>query len=234
MNRATILGGGSGWTPRSPGAPLFWLDSTFGIPAGTTALSPWPDESGTTNGFAQATASARPTYGGTSWNSARPGVTFDGSNDVLGLVNSYPNGTDRPVTIFATLNATGGRSHTLLQWYDNPTISTVYSFGIDASNHLTCFNGTLTTGTISASGARRVAIFAGTGTVTTYVDSTLDINGSAFLATLGSINTCLLGGNAIATIFFAGVMAEIVVYPIKLAPSAYISGYLPYSTKKFG
>jgi len=235
VNRQVLLGGGSrGWGPKSPGTLLFWLDATFGFPAGTGAVGFWFDESGSGNNFQSTSPAAAPTYGSSAWGSARPGVTFDGTTDFLLLNNDYPNGTDRPLTIFATINATSAHAHSLLQWYDNPAISTVYSFGIDASNHLTCFNGSLTTGTVSASGAHRITIFAGSGTVSTYVDAALDINGSPFLATLAGMNVALIGRNAIGTSFFAGVMAEIVVYSIKLDPSAYISGYLPYSIRKFG
>lgn len=242
MNRKTLLaasgGSGNGWNPRRAGPMLAWYDATIGVAQSAGSVSTWGDQSPSGYALFQNTAANRPTYSATAWNGARPGVSFNGTNNYLlnfgTALATYTNGTDVPLTVFATLNAASGHGHTLLQWFDNPTISTIYSIGIDTSNRLTFFNGTTKTGTANASGARRIAVFSGGGTLTTYVDSAVDINGVANSATLGSMNVLLMGANAVNTVLFSGTIVDVVAYSIKLDPSVYVSGYYPYSLNRWG
>lgn len=238
MDRRTALASGSGWNPRNISNLLAWYDSTFGITAPGGTVTNWKDRSPNSYNATVSSAGTRPTYSATGWKSNRPGVTFDGVDDGMfanpSALGTYPNGTGVPLTIFATLNGLSGNSNTLLQWYDNPAIATVYSYSIGVDTHLSAFDGSSRDGTHDASGYRRIAFFVGGGTLTSYVDSTLDMNGVGFSGTVSGLNTLLIGINALGTLHFSGTIAEIVISSVRLDPSVYLNAYIPYSTNKWG
>ncbi len=58
------------------------LKSTAGVTESSGAVSQWNDQSGAGRNFTQSTEANKPTYSATSFN-GRPGITFDGSTDLL-------------------------------------------------------------------------------------------------------------------------------------------------------
>ena len=89
------LAGGAGWTPAALGSSLLgWWDAERSdlITQSGGAVSSWKD---VVAGYdlAQATSGSRPVYAATSFNS-RPGVTFDGVDDYLGMDTCpFPTGS---------------------------------------------------------------------------------------------------------------------------------------------
>lgn len=86
--RPARIVGSRPWTPADTTTAL-WLDAndatTLTLVSG--AVSQWNDKSGRGYNLSQATASQRPAYSSTGYNSAMPVVTFDGSNDILSASN---------------------------------------------------------------------------------------------------------------------------------------------------
>jgi hypothetical protein len=100
----------SSWTPADLGADLLgWWDASN---SGSLTLSGadvtgWNDLSGSGNHLTQGTATRYPQYSATSFNSSYPGLTFDGSNDVL-LKSSAAGTTGNILCCFAVARLDSG------------------------------------------------------------------------------------------------------------------------------
>lgn len=61
---------------------LQWCRADLGVTIGT-GVSAWADQSGNPNHYLQGTGAAQPSWGATAGPNGTPGITFDGSNDIL-------------------------------------------------------------------------------------------------------------------------------------------------------
>lgn len=233
-------GNGNNWTPQSVSGMLAWYDASRGVIQSSNAVSQWSDQSGHGYHLIQSVLANKPTYQATGWNSTYPAISFDGIDDVLTNVSSgfadYPNGTNIPVSIFLTLNVSSTTNvRTIFTWANDPANTNFVGFFIDTAHHMRPdLNGVGPTGTTVADGGnKRLAYVAGSGTVSTYVDSILDINGASFSGTTGGENKVYVGLSSIGTSPFVGVISEIIIYSSKLTVSDF-NQYRIYSAAKWG
>jgi len=133
----------SAWTPSAFGSDLdAWIDindaGTLTVSGGTCSAA--ADKSGKGHGLSQGTAGAQPAYSATARN-AKPGLTFDGSNDVMSFASA---------TTFAGAGASGGIA---FAGYVDAAVSSgtkaLYGFADSASGHIercSFISGTLRVG----------------------------------------------------------------------------------------
>lgn len=71
------------WSPAQL-SPILWTDASDGstITLNGSTVSQWADKSGNGRNLVQATAAQQPAYNATTFN-GRPGITFDGTDDIL-------------------------------------------------------------------------------------------------------------------------------------------------------
>lgn len=73
------------WNPLKLAVPpVAWWDASLGVTQSGGLVSAWADRIGGAS-VAQSTGSLKPVFSPSSMNSAYPGITFDGSDDVLSL-----------------------------------------------------------------------------------------------------------------------------------------------------
>lgn len=106
------------WLPSDLGADLLaWWDTTHGVTESSGAVSAWADKIGP---YSAAEATNQPTYSATSFN-GRPGITFDGSNDLLTVASQpFPSGTN-PSEIFVVCD--------ILADAATSGVQTIFSYG---------------------------------------------------------------------------------------------------------
>jgi hypothetical protein len=98
-------GGGGSFTPTSLSGCVLWLRADLGVTLNGSTVSAWADQSGNGNNASQGTAASQPTYNATTGpGGTLPGITFDGTSDMLN-VNSLAaafNGADLPFTFIVS------------------------------------------------------------------------------------------------------------------------------------
>jgi hypothetical protein len=248
-------GGPAAWTPLTPGNLVTWwsagLTFCFEDDAGTDTcenadgVAVLQDRSGLAQNLTQTTAASRPQFESAGWNGTQPSALFDGAGDVLQrtsgtLLTSFA-GSDTAFTVFLTLQSTTATLNQSILCWDNSTpgneLITVRTD--NTGNNLLRVQRTDTaaatvtrTGTIALTTSRRriVVFFSGTS-VTTWVDSVVDINNLAMdVGTLTTLNRFRFGNGTAGS--FAGRIAECLVYTGD--KSAHVANYQTYSVATWG
>jgi hypothetical protein len=230
--------GAAGWTPAALGSSLlgYWdAEDSSSFTQSGGLVSSWRDK---VAGYdvVQATGSLKPVYSATSFNS-RPGVTFDGVDDVLALQSvPFPIGA-APVEIWALVDQTaagavagsktiaaygGGAAATdrrVSRLSNNPT-NQIQAFigdgaaGVSAVNAAVDFTGRHVTRFVIGATATRADIDGFEGAPSSVVPST------------GSLRTTL-GATTASTSFFQGVQSAILVTaPLTSGQAAQLYTYL--------
>lgn len=184
------------------------------------AVSSWPDKSGHGFNLIQPTSGNRPVKAASSFNGL-PGVTFDGSDDILeAAISGVSSGTT--IQVFIAFQSDGASES------GARVISTKTSGDVDYANYIpltwggstsyTAFSGTTRdTGTVPNNTPTMLAsILNGTGTVTheIYVDGATDgVPSVAYAYPSFSFDLLLVGGSDNGSIAenFSGVIASIIV-----------------------
>jgi hypothetical protein len=124
-----FAGGETGvWVKASDVATMFQLSGgTTAVVANNDPVGYWQDQSGNGNHVIQATAGNRPLY-----QSAGPGVLFDGSNDVLKRASALTQTTGSAIVRFST-NATEFLTspQVLVSAADEGTANNWFEIGVD-------------------------------------------------------------------------------------------------------
>jgi len=100
-----------GFNPKRLADLTAWYDASVAssLTLASGAVSQWNDLSGGNYHLAQTVANDRPTYQATSNVNSRPGVQFDGSNDVL-RANSLPGAGAGAYSTFCVLNSSSSNT----------------------------------------------------------------------------------------------------------------------------
>jgi len=244
MDRRIMLGGGSGSLPASL-SPLAWYYASAAyIATNGTTVSQWRDRSGNGNHVSQATASSQPNWDLTTWGGGKPSLQFTGGNSLVattGNILSSVAGTDIPFALFLTIRVVVGADCSFASW-DNSSGNAVILARMDNAGNVLRFTRTDDTGasvtplgvtaiTIGAN-LRAAYIFVGT-TITTYVNSSLDMNGSAANVGLITLNRFRIGDGPGAVNSLQGNVTEVVVLP-RQASAAEWAAYYAYSLAEWG
>lgn len=183
-----------------------------------TPVASWQDKRGGANPtFAQATGGLQPTWSATAMN-GRPGVTFDGIDDVLRSTDSI-SGSASDYTIFLAIDSN-----------DTPTVDS-FMFDTDpplggerlvlAHNRATdlYFSGVAWVGTADVTETVPLvlsySLTSGAGVV--YKNGVLAEGGLAYTPTSISTLVALGGWSGGAGSNFKGVIAEVIVYDLALS-----------------
>jgi len=184
--RTVLLSGG--WTPYQLGTQLVgWWDASYGVAESGGLVSAWADRIG---GYtaAQATGTAKPAWSATSLNGT-PGLTFDGSDDLLAMVGVpaiFPDGAEAG-WIFGLAD----------QQAAAPDANSRDIIGYGATNA-----GRMVS-KIDDSGTNRAAVRAGTGAaVAQRFDTTIAFNGVGTL--FGQFEAAQIGGRIDGVAFGPG------------------------------
>lgn len=228
--------GAGGFTPLALGAALYdqWdAEETAKLTLASAAVSAWASSK---NSYpaSQAASNAKPTYGATSFN-GRPGVTFDGVDDVLVYagVGSFP------------INAVGSELWVLadqIALVSDTSDRAPFNYGASSAATTRTIRRRVLSGvnraaaTISASPASNDTVdFSGRHVLRMIInpDSVrMDVDGVAgtqltFTPTTGAVRTVIGSGQAGSVLFFQGVVAYAAVTdPLNTTQAAQMLAYL--------
>lgn len=137
---SAVMGGKKKFSPLSIAGCELWLRADQGTDTTTNGaeVSTWNDISGNGRHATQSTAGRKPTYVTNSAN-GKPGIRFDGANDVLAGSIAYPSpgGKTHSVTVFAVSIMTSTGTHAI--WDDTnsgATTNTGHLWGQNGSNRV--------------------------------------------------------------------------------------------------
>lgn len=132
-----------GFTPTSIAGCRLWLDAadTSSIAVSGTAVTQWNDKSGQANHFTQVSSASRP-VSGTTTQSGKNVIVFDGSNDCLNTnqaASYWKFLHNSPSTLFFAVNKTGTQQSSAII-YNNDGSSSNIGYGVllryDAENDI--------------------------------------------------------------------------------------------------
>lgn len=237
MDFGASVGRLRGWKPPDAGGLLAWFRADIGvIKDGSNNVSQWTDLSG--NGFHFTNLGAqKPTFDAVGWNGNRPQLSFSTQlmqNTMPGFAD-YGNGTNIPMSVFATCIISSGASRQdLLNWYDTPGIVTNQAVGIaDGVGLPFVFNGSYVDGSAAWADARsRMGWVVGGGTASAYRDNSLDMNNLAYSGTLSGMNIVLLGNSSLGIPTTMSI-TELAVYSVKHTAAVW-DRYRRYSIAAWG
>jgi hypothetical protein len=223
--------GGSGGVPTT-GLEL-WLDAT-GLSVGS--LGTWPDKSGKNKNAVQATASSRPTVTANGLNGHEV-VTFDGVDDYFSLPTGFKDFT-AGISIFIVLQASKATQNEGHIFLGNSGNADLIRFSRDYNYESAVFNTNTNDVVYSTKGTYKVGFptllsglqIPGSTTATTrlYIDTALQMEAQLPPATNSTRTLNWVGRSNLSGTFFAGYMAEIIVYSRALSATelTQVNGYL--------
>jgi surface protein len=169
-----------------------WLDaadaSTITQSAG--AVSQWNDKSGNNRNVAQASGSARPTFGSTAWNGTGPALSFDGATTYLDGGDTLDLGTSGLTVLSVAKPSVAGASGTIIA-------KSRYAGGTGRWGLLSLTGGTC--GTPAAAGMLYSTATSANAFAATPDTATAKIYGGAIDRTGGMVTAFANGGRTAAT-----------------------------------
>ena len=214
--------GAGAWSPSDLSGLLAWYDASDSGSLTLTGslVDQWNDLSGNGNHFT-ASGTARPTYGATSFNTSKPGITFDGGDAISKATSSYGGGTVLSAFVVGTYaNNAGGAYDRMLSYsmgsndYSNAN-SAAFLLQDNTNLAIQGFRG-------NAAKSTSAALTAGTayrfGSVFDGTNHTIYINNSASSAvsstgTFGANGLISFGAEppALTAATWTGIVAEIIL-----------------------
>ena len=184
------------WTPSELGSAVkVWWDASISstITHSSGAVSSWASRVGSITAD-QSTADYKPTYSATVLNS-RPGITFDGSNDILtfSATTGLPSGGDASVIFLVGKSNVSDDGIAVYFGYGDVSGSGKYRivYAYSGSEIRGDYHGGGVNSTVSCYSSSRVSVFESTGTP----DSSLTIDGGTPITDAShTYNTVLTGG----------------------------------------
>jgi len=209
------------WTPAALSGLVGWWDAMTGITLAGSKVSGWADQSGNGSDLVQATGSAQPTYQSTGWNSSKPTLSFDGINTWMSTANAtltgLVNGTNSPFTVMAVVKAVSNTSFKILTGWDDGAGNGRYILGCDNAHKAFATDGTNSrSATATFDGSNIVVAYeVGGGTITSYLNGTLDFNGAVLGIAASGTTRFLLGLHPLGAFPWNGLVSEVVIYSAK-------------------
>lgn len=226
------------WNPTALGASVLsarWSAKDHGslmTDDGAGLISQWVDSAGAM--AVTATTTARPTWSATSFNSAYPGVTFDGSANTMvsTTLTTLPTGSTAG-EIWVLGNFTTSGSLGIMAGYGGTAGSTFRAIRKSTVDLSAVTDGTVTIAGASVTGNHiLMGDWSGT-TETGYLDGTVLSGAPGTIASLNTSTTRLRIGASTATSaasFLLGVISEVIIITGQLSASdrQKLEGYLAW------
>jgi hypothetical protein len=233
--------------PQQAADLLLWLRSDLGVVSSTGAVSQWNDQSGNGNNASQATGTAKPTLSTGALNSAvLPTLTFNGTSQNLSMATDFSS-LSGGASIFLILEPTSATATGDPCAFGNAANSdAIFAQTIGKEASLSCYNSTTsssvtTTGNPLSNSSYQLleetllpGTTAGTATGTIYVNGVQKVQ-STTLQNLNNISRSqnFIGAGIGAANFFAGGIAEVLVYSAPLSASQRVE-VESYCLSKYG
>jgi hypothetical protein len=209
------------FAPTSLSGCVLWLRADLGVTLNGSTVSAWADQSGTGNHASQGTAANQPTYSASSGpGGSRPGITFDGADDNLGIgsgLSAVFGGVNAAYTVVVSAKIPGATTASL---FSASHSSTAAFFRLqqlstnlrpfkrdDASNQA----APSFTGPAYGSWAGIQALCSGT-TITVRVDNTTPATQAFSAASTATINQASIGSAGGVSEPSNAAIWEVIVY----------------------
>lgn len=183
------------WTPASVTTAL-WLDaedsSTLTISSGV--VGQWNDKSGNGRHMAQGVSGQRPAYNATGYNSSRPLVTFDGSNDILTSSNGQTGVTN--VSLFIAMRYVSATSEDLIFGFGQGANAIRYLYTTGSTQGFAAFSNDVSSSSISIDAAGSFHIFEvvqNSNLISLWRDGNPDTTLPRTIGSIGAVSSSAIG-----------------------------------------